>query len=426
MKNVLFTALVTVLLSVAGYSQWSFQGEWPDTGKGNYGSHGIAVSPDGKVWTAAFNRTPWVRSDGTTLQVSPIIVYNANGTLVDTIYYLTGAVTDTLSGQCRGLGVTPDGNILYTQSSTSKILKINYQTLQGMARHDFASTELGSSPTAPSVSSDGTIYVGPVVGGGTTAIATYDQNLNYLGGVVTGPPAIARTMEVSANGLAIYWMPFTSSPLQVFIYSRPDELSSFALTDTVLQGMSIESSAWNPATGLLWVSHDKRGLGPFTDLSWYGYNVATKTIVDSFNLPDPRPGIVDADKLPRALDFSPNGNVAYVSLFGTNYARIYKFNKVTGIDDEGLVVVNGYKLSQNYPNPFNPSTKISFELPISGYTTLKVYDMLGSEIAVLVDKELTSGSHSVNFDAANLATGTYIYQLNVNGTRITNKMILLK
>ena len=152
--------------------------------------------------------------------------------------------------------------------------------------------------------------------------------------------------------------------------------------------------------------------------------MTTKALVDSFTLPSRSSH--RADELPRGLRFSLDGTVAYVGLFGTKYPRLFKFNKVTGIDDEGLVVVNGYKLSQNYPNPFNPSTKISFELPISGYTTLKVYDMLGSEIAVLVDKELTSGSHSVNFDAANLATGTYIYQLNVNGTRITNKMILLK
>ena len=104
--------------------------------------------------------------------------------------------------------------------------------------------------------------------------------------------------------------------------------------------------------------------------------------------------------------------------------RLYRFDKVTGVEDEGQVIVDGYKLSQNYPNPFNPSTKINFELKNSGYTTLKVYDMLGNEVATLVQNELATGSHSVNFNAANLASGTYVYQLNVNGTRITNKMVL--
>jgi hypothetical protein len=98
---------------------------------------------------------------------------------------------------------------------------------------------------------------------------------------------------------------------------------------------------------------------------------------------------------------------------------------ISAITDE-RVFPQEFKLFQNYPNPFNPTTNISFELPMSGYTTLKVYDMLGNEVATLVKNELTSGIHTVNFDAANLASGTYVYQLNVNGTRITNKMVLLK
>ena len=83
-------------------------------------------------------------------------------------------------------------------------------------------------------------------------------------------------------------------------------------------------------------------------------------------------------------------------------------------------------LSQNYPNPFNPSTKISFELPVSGFTTLKVYDILGREVAVLLNEELMAGSHIINFNASNLASGTYIYRLNGNGNSLTRKMILLK
>ncbi|WP_304131240.1 T9SS type A sorting domain-containing protein, partial [Ignavibacterium album] len=79
-----------------------------------------------------------------------------------------------------------------------------------------------------------------------------------------------------------------------------------------------------------------------------------------------------------------------------------------------------------YPNPFNPSTSINFELPKNGYTTLKIYDMLGNEVATLIDKEMTAGQHSVKFNAQNLASGTYLYQLNVNGVRISNKMILMK
>jgi hypothetical protein len=208
--------------------------------------------------------------------------------------------------------VAADGNILYVQSGTNKILKINYQTLQGMARHDI--TEIGSSPTGPSASLDGTIYVGPVVGGGTTAIATYDTDLNYLGNAVTGPANIARTMIVSPDGLSIYWTMFTGG-MGIDIYTRPDELGSFALADSALRGMSIETAAWNPATGNLWVSNDSRGVDKsYTHLTWYEYNVTTKALVDSFCQS------VSTRRWCRGLRFSQMGT-AYVGLYGTKYSQ---------------------------------------------------------------------------------------------------------
>jgi len=330
MKKVLLrSVLFFVLFSTIGFSQWTYDGPWPDA---NYkgGTHGIAVSPDGKVWTASFNRTPWILSDGTTINVSPILVFNADGSLVDTIYTVTSNfITDTLKGQCRGLSTDADGNILYVQSATNKILKINYQTLEGMARHDIQTTEVGSSPSKAAASSDGTIYVGPVVGNGilTAFIATYDKDLNYLGSAVTAPANIVRTMEVSPDGLTLYWTMFTGA-MGIDIYTRPSELESFVYTDSLFRGMSIETAAWNPATGNLWVSNDSRGTGPYNHLSWYGVDATTKAIVDGFTLPRPDP-VVTTDEFPRGFAFSPDGMTAYVGLFGTQYDRIYKFTKST-------------------------------------------------------------------------------------------------
>jgi hypothetical protein len=89
--------------------------------------------------------------------------------------------------------------------------------------------------------------------------------------------------------------------------------------------MSIETAAWNPATGNLWVSNDSRGTAGYSHLTWFAYDVATKALVDSFTLPSPDP--VPADEFPRGLAFSPDGMTAYVGLFGTKYSRIYKFTK---------------------------------------------------------------------------------------------------
>lgn len=85
-----------------------------------------------------------------------------------------------------------------------------------------------------------------------------------------------------------------------------------------------------------------------------------------------------------------------------------------------------FNLSQNYPNPFNPSTQIQFDLPESGRVVLKVYNMLGQEVAVLVDEFRSAGSHSVNFDAGELTSGTYIYQLSTPAGVISKQMLLIK
>ena len=91
-----------------------------------------------------------------------------------------------------------------------------------------------------------------------------------------------------------------------------------------------------------------------------------------------------------------------------------------------------FKLEQNYPNPFNPSTKISWQTPVAGYQTLKVYDILGNEIATLVNEYKPAGSYEITFNAsdnqnyASLPSGFYIYQLKVGHYIQIRKMILLK
>lgn len=96
------------------------------------------------------------------------------------------------------------------------------------------------------------------------------------------------------------------------------------------------------------------------------------------------------------------------------------------IASEQEEVITEYKLQQNFPNPFNPVTNIVYQLPKSGLVQLKVYDLLGSAVAVLVNEVKSEGSYSVSFDASNLPSGVYIYSLKVNDFIQNNKMILLK
>ena len=100
-------------------------------------------------------------------------------------------------------------------------------------------------------------------------------------------------------------------------------------------------------------------------------------------------------------------------------------NLPTDIQDEENAFVD-FKLYQNYPNPFNPSTVISYQLPVSGEVTLKVYDVLGREVASLIDEYRNRGSYDVNFNAAGLTSGVYFYRIKSGDYLETKKMILLK
>jgi hypothetical protein len=85
-----------------------------------------------------------------------------------------------------------------------------------------------------------------------------------------------------------------------------------------------------------------------------------------------------------------------------------------------------FVLYQNYPNPFNPSTKIKFSLPVSGRVKINVYNTLGQLVETLVDGEMNSGYHEINFDASKLSSGVYLYQLQANDYISVKKMLLLK
>jgi len=85
-----------------------------------------------------------------------------------------------------------------------------------------------------------------------------------------------------------------------------------------------------------------------------------------------------------------------------------------------------YYLSQNYPNPFNPTTCINYKLPIKGFVSLKVFDVLGKDVATLVNEEKPAGTFQVEFSSENLSSGIYFYTLNSGSYSKTKKMIVIK
>jgi hypothetical protein len=84
-----------------------------------------------------------------------------------------------------------------------------------------------------------------------------------------------------------------------------------------------------------------------------------------------------------------------------------------------------FQLFQNYPNPFNPSTKLNYQLPKPSFVTLKIYDVLGNEVTALVNEKKPAGRYEINFNASNLSSGIYFYELQAGSFLETKKMILL-
>lgn len=121
-----------------------------------------------------------------------------------------------------------------------------------------------------------------------------------------------------------------------------------------------------------------------------------------------------------------NDSSVFVSVDGGGIWRRPLSEMITGVTEPLIKAPTTFSLSQNYPNPFNPTTIISYQLQSAGRVLLKVYDVLGREVAVLVNVRQQGGTYSVEMSGARIASGVYFYTLNVNGITVTKKMELIR
>ncbi len=463
MKNNKILILLGLMLMplMVNAQDWTFDPTFiPDTANTNdlfFEVHGVAVDPDGKVWVQPFSATETIitnrdgnNGDPDTLSTRAIYVYNADGTPasfspIKVIEYADGTTpNDTLGRVWTGEGYeaysgrgieasVADGHIVVSQFN--RVYKLDYETGEGLAMVD---PEPGCALNEASTDAAGNIYVGCVVAT-DTPIIKYDSNLENPENVVTLTSGFSRDFQVSEDGLTIWWQGYTGAG--VLQYTR-DEFSGFGAADTVLRGIKAESFDIHPLTKYLWVSGGSLNDvpdAPWTPQTWYAFDYATlgsdETPLDSIRwvAGGGNPEFTnefDAGR-PRALDFSPDGQTAYVGVFsgGDTEFDVQKFTTqqvFTSNERDGSDIPEGFRLGQNYPNPFNPSTTINYSLNQAGLVTLKVYDITGREVATLVNSRENAGDHTVTFDASNLASGVYIYTLTSNGLRLTNRMTLIK
>ena len=139
-------------------------------------------------------------------------------------------------------------------------------------------------------------------------------------------------------------------------------------------------------------------------------------------------GLQDENRV-RLLKANSTAAFGYRELNSPYRKMLFTYPEQTGSsvsNEEESEQVEDFQLSQNYPNPFNPATVISYQLPVNSQVSLKVYDLVGREVATLVDARMSAGNHTVNFDASQLSSGMYVYRLQAGSNVQTRKMMLIK
>ena len=215
--------------------------------------------------------------------------------------------------------------------------------------------------------------------------------------------------------------------------SRPTPLGT-KLAYPIFASISTETPVPYPVPYKNWATVDLSSLSISTDKDFVAAFIIGKT-------PN-APGIMVSDYTPssgayhsytylQAADGVSTPNWYYIG--GNDTVSIYLVRAyvslVTAVGSETVELLpKGFSLSQNYPNPFNPSTNITYNLADREFVTLKVYDLLGNEVAILVNEEKPAGSYNVPFsmDKLKLSSGTYFYRLQAGNFIETKKMILLK
>ncbi len=108
------------------------------------------------------------------------------------------------------------------------------------------------------------------------------------------------------------------------------------------------------------------------------------------------------------------------------YSSVSDSDLVVSIFENPAEVVSDFQLYQNYPNPFNPTTIISYSIYNTGFVTLKIFDLRGKELIILVNEKQNAGNYDVEFDASDFPAGVYFYRISSGKNSVTRKMILIK
>ncbi len=368
---------------------------------------------------------------GTQNQYNLIIIDND---IPDIVINEILADPDANNGDANGDGTisTHDDEFIEFINNESLSLDVSnwYIDISGTLRHTFPSGSNipsgnsivvfgGGTPTnIPGVvqtSSEG----GLVLGNSGDEVSLYNDNnvliTSYTYGSEGGNnQSIARNPDITGD--FVLHLDISSNP----VYQSPGKRNTDG-TALPVELSSFNAISLNNAVKLRWETQ--------TEVSNFGFSIErSKTKLNNkYNFHEV--GFVNGNgysNIPHNYQFIDSnlakGKYKYRLKQIDNDGR-FTYSKIINVD---LLKKMSYQLSQNYPNPFNPSTNIEYQIPSSGFVSLKVYDILGREVAALVNEKKPAGIYKVKFNSENLSSGIYIYRIKSGNYFQTKKMIILK
>lgn len=297
-----------------------------------------------------------------------------------------GGAADTLE---VGEGLRVDDNVNFGQltygADLNEHVKIGavIDNFTGVLHYSFSNPKMILRSLDDVTSSDWTVpmtdFVLKTPDAGATVIADADIT-----------PTWAATSDLDGNAVTYEWVLYGPDSTEIVAVPANDEgaATEVTLPASVVDGLLVAAGVADDASA---------------DLLW---NVRVSDGVDTL--------AVSSDYDIDSNTFTPT----YRAITLTNSASVNN-EVVAGLPEK-------FDLKPNYPNPFNPSTRISFDLPESAEVRLTVFDVLGRQVATLVNQPMKAGSHTVNFDAQRLASGVYIYRLEAGSFSMTRNMMLIK
>ena len=434
MKTTLLFFLILITLARSD-AQWQHSGPFPSSASftGGAGVNALAVDPLGRVWIAILGKVDSILVPGLGSRgVCVIRVYNPDGSSAtfSPIKHITvGGVTDTLWSPATALAVDHRGNIIVATSN--KLYRVNSQTGAGMSRYDDGQATAGR---AVATSANGFVFWLP----SAASVRILDSLFTLVGTISLA--SFGRTLAVSSDAKDVYIAGTTTHCVTKY-HSNTGPGGTYTVEKLVMLGFECESMAFHPTTGRLWGSagsvndRPNRYPGVITNYevnTWYACNLANDSTGEyikwTFSAND------SVNERPRAMAFTPGGDTAYVGVTGSgNVFAVRRYTRtLAGVAPNVSAASSSsssYVLHQNYPNPFNPTTAIKFTIPVgTGHapSVLKVYDVLGREVATLLNEVQQPGEHLVQFDASHLSSGVYLYRLQAGDRSFTRRMIIVR